>query len=76
MTADNFERALRAFSHRQPFKPFMVELVSGDRFQVRHPEAVAIYHGIAIFYASTSQYRLFDGESVSQVFDEPDQAQA
>jgi hypothetical protein len=76
MTPGNFERALQAFTHRKPFKTFLVELVSGERIQVRHPEAIRLEDGIAVFLASTRKFRLFDGESVSQVFDEPDQAQA
>ena len=35
MTPRHFQRALQAFTRRKPFKPFIVELVSGDRLQVR-----------------------------------------
>jgi hypothetical protein len=51
MTADNFDRTLRAFQRRAPFKAFTVELVSGDRFQVDHPEALVLRDGVAIFVA-------------------------
>jgi hypothetical protein len=41
MTEDRFERSLRAFRQRQPFKPFLVELASGIKLVVEHPEALA-----------------------------------
>src|SRR5262245_30613690 len=38
MNDGNFQNSLQAFARRRPFKPFAVELVSGDRFVVDHPE--------------------------------------
>jgi hypothetical protein len=71
MTADNFERVLRAFQRRAPFKPFGVELVSGHRFEVDHPEAMVLRAGIAVFIAADGTPTLFDHEGVSQVVGEP-----
>lgn len=68
MTPKNFERTLRAFQRRAPFRPFTVELVSGDRFQVDHPEALVLRDGVAVFVAAGGVPTLFDHESVSQVF--------
>src|SRR5579875_2147228 len=45
MQTDAFERSLRAFVRRAPFQPFTVELTSGTRFQVLHPEALAFNGG-------------------------------
>jgi hypothetical protein len=67
MTTDNFDRTLRAFQRRTPFKPFTVELVSGHRFQVDHPEALVFRGGIAVFVAANGTPTLFDHEGVSQV---------
>ena len=47
MTSDHFDRTLRAFQWRTPFTPFIVELLSGDRFQVDHPEALVLRGGVA-----------------------------
>ena len=41
MTPANFDNALRAFVRRRPFRPFLVELVSGDRF-------VVVGYGVAV----------------------------
>ena len=76
MTSENFDRALRALQHRKPFAPFMVELVSGDRFQVDHPEALVFRDGIAVFVARGGVPVIFDHEGVCQIFGEPMQRSA
>jgi len=76
MTNDNFERTLRAFQRRTPFKVFTVELVSGNRFQVDHPEALVLRDGIAVYVARGGVPVLFDHESVSQVLGEAAQPSA
>jgi hypothetical protein len=66
MTSDHFDRTLRAFQRRTPFRSFTVELMSGDRFQVDHPEALVVRDGAAVFIARRGVPTLFDHESVSQ----------
>jgi hypothetical protein len=70
MTSDNFDRSLRAFQRRRPFRSFTIELVSGDRFQVDHPEALIVRDGVAVFVAKGGIPMLFDHESVSQFIGE------
>ncbi|MEX2119704.1 MAG: hypothetical protein WD847_08925 [Pirellulales bacterium] len=70
MTADHFDCTLRAFQRRTPFRPFTVELVSGYRFQVDHPEALVLRDGVAVFVARGGIPTLFDHEGVSQVLGE------
>jgi len=67
----NFERSLRAFQRRMPFRSFTVALVNGDRFQVDHPEALVLRDGVAVFIAAGGVPTLFDHESVSEVIGEP-----
>jgi hypothetical protein len=67
MTPKNFERTLRAFQRRAPFRPYTVELVSGDRFQVDHPEALVLRDGVAVFIAAGGIPTLFDHEGVCQI---------
>jgi hypothetical protein len=66
MTAENFDRALRALQRRSPFQPFTVEMVSGDRFQVDHPEALVFRGGVAVFVSKAGVPVIFDHEGVSQ----------
>lgn len=67
MHADNFENSLRAFTRRQPFKPFCVELMSGNRFVIDHPEALAMRGPVAVYISADGRYALFDSHSVSQM---------
>jgi hypothetical protein len=76
MTTDNFDRSLRAFQRRSPFKAFTVELVSGHRFQVDHPEALVLRDGVAVFVAKGGVPVLFDHEGVSQILGESMQQSA
>ena len=76
MNNDNFDRSLRAFQKRSPFKTFTVELVSVYRFQVDHPEALVLRDGVAVFVAKGGVPVLFDHEGVSQILGESMQQSA
>jgi hypothetical protein len=67
MTTSNFERTLRALQRRKPFHAFTVELVSGDRFQVDHPEALVFRGGVAVYIGRDGTPAIFDHEGVSQL---------
>ena len=67
MEIDAFERSLREFARRTPFHPFVVELVTGSRLQVTHPEAVAFNGGQAVYIAADGTPSLFDYDSVSRL---------
>ena len=69
MTPDNFRRALRAFTRRQPFRQFVIEFNSGDRLSIVHPECVSLRGEIAYFISPHFQTRLFDSTSVCQLLD-------
>jgi hypothetical protein len=69
MTEETFERSLRAFSQRRPFKPFLVELASGARFTVDHPEALAQRGPAAVYINPEGEYTLFDSTMVTQMAD-------
>jgi hypothetical protein len=67
MLLQNLEWSLRALVRRTPFRPFTVELVSGPRIKVDHPEALVFRKGMAVFISARGVPILFDHESVSQV---------
>jgi hypothetical protein len=62
-----FEQSMRAFTRRTPFEPFVVELMSGSRMQVNHPEAVAFNRGVAVYIAPDGTPSLFDHDSVTRL---------
>ncbi len=66
MEAENFDRSLKAFKRRTPFRPFTVVLVNGDRFEVDHPDALVVRDGMAIYIAPGGIPVLFDYEGVNQ----------
>jgi hypothetical protein len=68
MTAEHFQTAIRGFQRRNPFKSYVVELVSGDRVQVDHPEALVIRGGVGVFVSAEGAPTIFDHEGVSQIF--------
>jgi hypothetical protein len=71
MTAEHFQTTIRAFQRRTPFEAYFVELVSGDRVRVDHPESLVIRGGVAVFVSADGAPAIFDHEGVSQVIATP-----
>jgi hypothetical protein len=69
MRAKPLEAALRLCRRFRPFRPYTIELMTGDRFVVRHPEALRYRGGLAVFVEPDGLRRYFDAESVCQVFE-------
>lgn len=69
MTPAGLTLALRAFAARRPFQSFLIELHSGDRVRVNHPEAATIVGDVVVYKSPRNQYRLFDSTSVCQLLD-------
>jgi hypothetical protein len=69
MTEANFERSLRAFRQRTPFKPFLVELASGAKLVIQHPEALAHYGKAAVYINPDGDFTLLDNTMVTRVGD-------
>ena len=70
MVAETFAQALRALARRKPFKPFIVELVSGERVLIEHPEALVYRGGAAVHISPTGEITLFDHEGVAELSDQ------
>ena len=76
MTTEHLQTTIRALQRRTPFKPYVVELVSGDRVQVDHPEALVIRAGVGVFVNVSGAPTIFDREGVSQIFASSDESAA
>jgi hypothetical protein len=76
MTADHFQTRVRAFQKRVPFVPYYIELVSGDRVRIDHPEALVVRGGVAVFVSHDGAPTIFDHEGVSQVIATPSDSAA
>jgi hypothetical protein len=53
-----------------------VELVSGDRINIDHPEALVIRGGVGVFVSADGAPSIFDLESVSQAITMPGESAA
>ena len=70
-------RSLRAFLRRRPFRPFLIDFVSGDRVRVTHPEAVYPVGNLWAHVAGPGrQHRVFAPGAVCQLLDPPEPAEA
>jgi hypothetical protein len=70
MTAEHFDGLLEAFRSRTPFRPFTVELLNSNRFEVDHREALIYRDGFAVFLSPGGKPILFDHESVVHFVDD------
>jgi hypothetical protein len=67
MTADHFQQILDALIRRTPFRPFTVELLGGQRFEVDHARALVERDGVAVFLAPGGVPVWFDHEGVATI---------
>lgn len=74
MVAESFAKSLQGYHRRRPFRPFLVDLMKGDRLKIDHPEALAFRGtGVAIFIGLDGGFKLLDHESVCSLSDLPPQ---
>ena len=71
MTGDDVDRTLRALNRRRPFRAFFIELNSGDRLHVRHPEVVNRSGELFVYYPPDLSHRIFSGNGIAQFIDPP-----
>jgi hypothetical protein len=71
MTAEHFDETLQAFLARRPFKPFTIELNTGQRYEVDGPHSTAFENGAAVHLAPGGVPVFFDHESVNQIINAP-----
>jgi hypothetical protein len=74
MEKDNFEKLLRALSHRKPFRSYTVEFVNGENIEVDHPEALIVRAGVAVYLSADGTPAWFDHLGVARVVGDAAQA--
>jgi hypothetical protein len=67
MNSDSFHHLLEALVGRNPFRPFTVKLVNGDRFEVDHARALVERDGVAVFLAPGGIPIWFDHVGVAAI---------
>jgi hypothetical protein len=76
MEISAFERSLKAFANQTPFRPFTVELITGEHLEIAHLEALVTRGGVAIFFAADGEMNLFNHDSVSRFISSTDKAES
>ncbi|HZT83428.1 MAG TPA: hypothetical protein VFA26_24570 [Gemmataceae bacterium] len=71
MIRETFERAVRTFLNCWPFKPFVIELFSGDRILVTQVETARLHGALVHHVCPPFENQLFDHVGVCQVLDVP-----
>lgn len=67
MDSESFEVTLKTMSKRMPFQPFAVELTSGSRISIEHPEAMIIIDGTAVYMSPKKELSIFDSDGVTRI---------
>lgn len=67
MTVEHFDNLVRGLRELRPFQVFTVELVSGQRFEVDHADALIVRDGAAVFMGPGGVPHWFDHETVNQI---------
>ena len=63
MSADELEAVIQVLNSRQPFRPYQVEMLSGDRFVIHHPETIVRTETFFVYRGTDSGHRIFTGAS-------------
>ena len=71
MNAEYFEQTFDILMSQRPYKPFTVELNTGQRFEIDHPGAAIWKGGHAVFRSPGGVLIFFDHESVNQIINAP-----
>lgn len=67
MTSEKFSETIAAFNRRQPFKPYTIAMMNGDRVEVDFPGAIAVREGFAIFLGPGGVPHFIDHDGVNQM---------
>ncbi|MBI2808884.1 MAG: hypothetical protein HYX68_28210 [Planctomycetes bacterium] len=70
MTAENFEETIGTLMALRPFKPFTIELNTGQRCEVDHPGAL-LWKGAGVFKSPGGPLVIFDHDSVNAIINSP-----
>ena len=71
MSSDQLEQIIGILTRRQPFHSFEIEMTTGDRLLVIHPEAIVREEGFFVYRGTDSAIHIFTASGVCQVIDLP-----
>ncbi len=72
MTREDFADTITTLWRLRPFRPFTVELLTGERFEVDRADAMIYREGTAVFIGPGPTFFLFFHDSVTQIIEAPE----
>jgi hypothetical protein len=69
VTTEELEASLRAYERRLPFRPFLVEFVSGVQVRVDQREAIAFFGSVWLYRGPKKAQAIFPSSSVCRLLD-------
>ena len=71
MTREDFADTITSLWRHRPFRPFTVELLTGQRFEVDRADAMIYRAGTAVFIGPGPTHYSFFHDSVTQIIGAP-----
>ena len=71
MSGDQLEQVIGILTRRQPFHSFEIEMATGTRLLVSHPEAIVREGHFFVYRGTNSGIHIFTASGVCQVIDLP-----
>ena len=71
MTREDFACIITTLWRLRPFRPFTVELLTGQRVEVDRADALIYREGTAVFVGPGPAFYLFFHDSVTQIVEAP-----
>ena len=69
MTDEELEAALRTYNRRRPFRPYLLEFVSGIQVRIENSEAIARFNKLWLYRGPQKSQSLFPSSSVCRLLD-------
>jgi hypothetical protein len=69
MSPDNFKHVYKKLSDRVPFHPITLELRSGSRLEINHPEALTLYQELFVYASSRGVRSVLEYAAVIRFID-------
>ena len=71
MSNEELEASLRTYNRRRPFRPYLLEFVSGIQVRIENRESIAFFKPFWLYRGPRKAQALFSSSSVCRLLDIP-----
>jgi hypothetical protein len=71
MSNEELEASLRTYNRRRPFRPYLLEFVSGAQVRIENRESIAFFTSFWLYRGPRKAQALFTSSSVYRLLDIP-----